>query len=148
VTTQVYPAVLVKDAGAPPDAPIGVVFPDLPGCTSQGDDPRHAAEMAIEALAAHVEAMVADGEGLPEPSAPGTAPDWLDPRESEVLAHVLVPVELPGRSMRVNITMDEGLLHRVDRAAEKDGLTRSGLLAEAARSWLRRGAERPRRRRA
>jgi predicted RNase H-like HicB family nuclease len=148
VTTQVYPAILVKDAGAATDAPIGVVFPDLPGCTSQGDDPRHAAEMALEALALHAEAMVADGEALPEPSAPGTLPDWLDPAESEVVAHLLVPVELPGRSVRVNITMDEGLLQRVDRAAASHGFTRSGLLAEAVRDWLKPEKDRSRRRRA
>jgi predicted RNase H-like HicB family nuclease len=148
VTTQVYPAILVKDAGAAAGAPIGVVFPDLPGCTSQGDDPRHAAEMALEALALHAEAMVADGEALPEPSAPGTLPDWLDPAESEVVAHLLVPVELPGRSVRVNITMDEGLLQRVDRAAASHGFTRSGLLAEAVRDWLKPEKDRSRRRRA
>jgi predicted RNase H-like HicB family nuclease len=148
VTTQVYPAILVKDAGAAAGAPIGVVFPDLPGCTSQGDDPRHAAEMALEALALHAEAMVADGELLPEPSAPGTLPDWLDPAESEVVAHLLVPVELPGRSVRVNITMDEGLLQRVDRAAASHGFTRSGLLAEAVRDWLKPEKDRSRRRRA
>jgi predicted RNase H-like HicB family nuclease len=147
MTTQVYPAILLKDIGVA-DATIGVVFPDLPGCTSQGDDPRHAAELALEALAAHAEAMVADGEALPEPSAPGTVPDWLDPRESEIVAHLLVPLELPGRSVRVNITMDEGLLQRVDRAADAQGFTRSGLLAEAARSWLRRGRRPVQRRRA
>jgi predicted RNase H-like HicB family nuclease len=147
VTTQVFPAILIRDAGVA-DAPIGVVFPDLPGCTSQGDDPRHAAEMALEALAAHAEAVIADGEALPEPSAPGTVPDWLDPTESEVLAHLLVPVELPGRSVRVNITLDEGLLQRVDRAATAQGFTRSGLLAEAARNWLARGKQAPKRRRA
>lgn len=148
MTTQVYPAILVKDAGAPADAPIGVVFPDLPGCTSQGDDTRQAALMAIEALATHAEAMVADGEELPEPSPPGTVADWLDPSESELVAHVLVPLELPGRSVRVNITMDEGLLQRVDRAAAGHGFTRSGLLAEAARTWLKHDRKPPGRRRA
>jgi predicted RNase H-like HicB family nuclease len=147
VTTQVYPAILVKDAGAPADAPIGVVFPDLPGCNGQGYDARHASVMALEALATHAEALVADGEDLPEPSAPGLIPDWLDPAESEVIAHVLVPLELPGRSVRVNITIDEGLLQRVDRAAASHGFTRSGLLAEAVRTWLRRDREPPRRRR-
>lgn len=148
MTTQVYPAILVRDSGAPPEAPIGVVFPDLPGCTSQGDDPRHAAEMALEALATHAESMVADGEELPPPSAPGTVPDWLDTAESEIVAHLLVPVELPGRSVRVNITFDEGLLQRVDRAASQHGFTRSGLLAEAARNWLKREKEPSKRRRA
>lgn len=73
MTTPVYPALLIRDAGAPPGARIGVVFPDLPDCTSQGDDARQAAVMAIEALATHAEAMVADGEDLPEPSAPRRA---------------------------------------------------------------------------
>lgn len=148
MTTQVYPALLIRDVGALADAPIGVVFPDLPGCTSQGDDLRQAAEMAMEALALHAEAMVADGEALPEPSVPGAVPDWLDPRESEVVALLLVPLELPGRVVRVNITLDESLLQRVDRAANAHGFTRSGLLAEAARSWLRQGRGKPKRRRA
>lgn len=139
MTTRVYPALLVKDAGTGETAGIGVVFPDFPGCVSQGDDFAHAAEMALEALAVHVEGMVEDGEELPEPSVPGTVPDWLDPAETVVLAQVLVPVELPGRSVRVNITMDENLLRRADRAAEAQGMTRSGLLAQAVRDWLRDG---------
>jgi predicted RNase H-like HicB family nuclease len=136
VTTQVYPALLVKDAAADGSPAIGVVFPDLPGCVSQGDTPQQAAEMALEALALHIESMVQDGETLPPPSAPGTVPDWLDPTETTVLTHLLVPVEMPGRSVRVNITMDESLLQRADRAAATHGLTRSGLLAEAVRNWL------------
>ncbi len=147
MTTRVYPALLVKDAGAGEDAPVGVVFPDLPGCVSQGDDLHHAAEMAMEAVALHVEGMVEDGDELPKPSAPGTVPDWIDPAETTVLAHLLVPVELPGRSVRVNITMDENLLQRADRAAAARGMTRSGLLAEAVRSWLRQDGPTGRRRR-
>ncbi len=42
----------------------------------------------------------------------------------------------PGRSVRVNVTMDENLLQRADRAASQHCLTRSGLLAEAVRAWL------------
>jgi predicted RNase H-like HicB family nuclease len=57
VTTRVYPALLIKDNAAK-DTGIGVVFPDLPGCVSQGDTPQHAAEMALEALALHIESMV------------------------------------------------------------------------------------------
>ncbi|HYF08146.1 MAG TPA: type II toxin-antitoxin system HicB family antitoxin [Acetobacteraceae bacterium] len=145
MTTRIYPALLIADKGRA-DAPIGVVFPDLPGCVSQGDDPQQAAEMALEALALHIEAMVQDGEDLPDPSPPGTIPDWINPRETRVLTHLLVPVELPGRSVRVNITMDENLLQRADRAAAAQGMTRSGLLAEAVRTWLRDGQRGKRRR--
>lgn len=144
MTTRVYPALLVRDAAAEA-GDLGVVFPDLPGCVSAGDTPQHAAEMALEALALHVESMVEDGEALPEPSAPGTVPEWLDPAETQVVTSLLVPVELPGRSVRVNITMDEGLLQRADRAAAAQGMTRSGLFAEATRAWLRE-SRKPRRR--
>jgi predicted RNase H-like HicB family nuclease len=137
VTARVYPALLIRDVGAEPDASVGVVFPDLPGCVSEGDTLQQAAEMALEALALHVEGMVEDGDPLPEPSAPGIIPDWIDAAETRVLAHLLVPVDVPGRSVRVNITMDEALLQRADLAASKHGLTRSGLLAEATRAWLR-----------
>jgi predicted RNase H-like HicB family nuclease len=137
LATRVYPALLVRDLVEAADTGLGVVFPDLPGCVTQGDTPQHAAEMALEALALHVESMVEGGEALPEPSPPGAVPDWVDPTETMVLTHLLVPVELPGRSVRVNITMDENLLQRADRAASEHGMTRSGLLAEAVRAWLR-----------
>jgi len=135
--TRFYPALLVGDVSGPADAGLGVVLPDLPGCVTQGDTPQHAAEMALEALALHIESMVEDGEALPEPSPPNAVPDWVDPAETTVVTHLLVPVELPGRSIRVNITMDENLLQRADRAASEQGMTRSGLLAEAVRAWLR-----------
>jgi predicted RNase H-like HicB family nuclease len=136
MTTRVYPALLIQDQGTT-ESSIGVVFPDLPGCVSQGDTPQQAAEMALEVLALHIEGMVEDGDALPEPSPPGLVPDWIDPKETRVLTNLLVPVELPGRSVRVNITMDENLLQRADRAAAVMGMTRSGLLAEAVRVWLR-----------
>jgi metal-responsive CopG/Arc/MetJ family transcriptional regulator len=46
----------------------------------------------------------------------------------------LVPVTLPGRAHRVNITMDEGLLHEIDAVADN----RSRFLADAARAELAR----------
>lgn len=139
MATRVYPALLVKDLPETADGGIGVVFPDLPGCVTQGDTPQHAAEMALEALALHIESMVEAGEALPDSSPLDAVPDWIDPAETKVLTHLLVPVELPGRSIRVNITMDENLLQRADRAASEHGMTRSGLLAEAVRTWLRDG---------
>jgi hypothetical protein len=48
----------------------------------------------------------------------------------------LVPYAPPARAARINITLDESLLGRVDRAAEAVGETRSGYLAGAARRRL------------
>jgi hypothetical protein len=47
----------------------------------------------------------------------------------------LVP-ELSGRAVRVNITLNEGLLARFDKAAGAEGETRSGYIAQAVRERL------------
>ena len=48
----------------------GVYWPDLPGCTSLGDDLQHAERMAVEALSLHIFGMEADGDTLPPPTIP------------------------------------------------------------------------------
>ena len=48
----------------------------------------------------------------------------------------VVPVMLPEKAERINITIDSGLLRRVDRAAELSGETRSGFVAQALRERL------------
>lgn len=40
---------------------------------------------------------------------------------------------VPAKAVRINVTIEEGLLARIDRAAKRKGLTRSALLAEGAR---------------
>jgi len=91
-----YPAIIVRDRGAPANVAFGVVFPDLSGCTSMGDTAQEAAANAAEALALHIEGMIEEGETIPVPSALGVVPDWLAELEgNEVVAHVLVPVEIP-----------------------------------------------------
>ncbi|MCJ2060663.1 type II toxin-antitoxin system HicB family antitoxin [Methylobacterium sp. J-048] len=58
-------------------------------------------------------------------------------RENSADAMVaLIQVELPGRAVRVNISMEEGLLRRIDRAAEATGESRSAFLAQAAKARL------------
>ena len=132
-----YRALLVQDEGEGPDAGYGVVFPDLPGCTSIGSTRMEAAKHAAEALAGHVALLVEAGEVLPKASdVDAPLPDWLE-GAGRVAAEVLVPVEIPGRAVRANITVDEGLLRRIDTAAQAMGNTRSGFLAEAARAWFR-----------
>lgn len=131
-----YRALLVQDDGDGPADGFGVVFPDLPGCTNGGSTKMEAARNAAEALAGHVAMVVEAGGHLPGPSeVGGSLPDWLEPAGA-IVAEVLVPGELPGRSVRANITVDKGLLRQVDSAAREPGNTRSGFLAEAAREWF------------
>ena len=56
---------IIEEAG--PDHAVGVWFPDLPGCTSAGDDIDEALRNAPEALELHAESSEADGKPLPRP---------------------------------------------------------------------------------
>ena len=116
----------------------GVYFPDVPGCTSAGATVQEAARNAEEALQAHLDLTVEHGELIPEPSE-------LDAIVAEAgvveAARVLLRAEVPGRSVRVNITLPEELLAAVDRYAARSGYTRSGLLAQAVRERMQRDRE-------
>ena len=132
---KVYPAVITKAEGED----YGVVFPDLPGCVTTGETIGEAAKMAIEALAGHVGTMVEADEPVPEPAALDTPlPDWLADIAGKVIATpvLLVPVEIPSRSVRINISLDDALLARLDRAAAAENETRSGFIARAVRELL------------
>ena len=135
---QFYRACIEAD-----DAPgYSVFFPDFPGCTSAGDTVQDAARNAIEALALHVEGEIAADQAVPPPSAPDAPlPDWAaddDADRAGIVATVLIPLEAAGRTVRVNITMDEGLLGRLDAAAAAAGTSRSGFIAEVVRERMSR----------
>lgn len=96
--------------------------------------------MAAEALAGHLRLTLEHNELVPEPVAPDAPlPDWLD-EPGEVPAasfiRVLVPVELPGKAQRLNISLEESLVARIDSAATARGMSRSAFLAEGARRLL------------
>lgn len=132
---QFYPALLVKDRGSP--GPVAVIFPDFPGCSTNGPTSKEAAASAVEVLAMVVAEMAEENEAVPAPSAVGIVPDWLAAEEgSEVIGYLMVPIEMPGENVRVNVTLDKGLLHRIDTRAEVEGYTRSGFLAQAAREYM------------
>ena len=56
---------IIEDAG--PDHAVGVWFPDLPGCTSAGDDVDEALRNAPEALELYAESFAADDKPMPRP---------------------------------------------------------------------------------
>jgi predicted RNase H-like HicB family nuclease len=74
---------VVEDGG--PGKAVGVWFPDLPGCFSDGDDVDEALRNADEALALYAEAEAIEGRALPHPRTlsvlrddPAAAPDIRD----------------------------------------------------------------------
>jgi predicted RNase H-like HicB family nuclease len=124
MATVFYPAIVERSANG-----YSVFFPDLPGCTSAGATVHEAAANAEEAVAGHILVTAQHGEGLPEPSAIEAVE--RDPDVDEV-ARLLVRAERPGKAVRLNITLDEGLVAAIDRVAKN----RSGFLADAARVAL------------
>jgi predicted RNase H-like HicB family nuclease len=114
----------------------GVSFPDFPGCTTIGDSLDEAVAKAAEVLAFHVEGLAEDGP-LPTPRTLAVLrKDAAFRRDAKDALLALVPYEPPAKAVRLNISLDESLLARVDRAAAAAGETRSGFLAEAARRRL------------
>lgn len=107
----------------------GVFFPDLPGCTSGGDDLEQAITHAGEALTLHLAGMVEDGEAFPNP----TPFDKLviDPA-CDTYAIALIEARQPSRKVRINVMMDAKLLEEIDAVASN----RSLFLSKAARGAL------------
>ena len=66
---RTYCALVYKE----PDSDYGIVFPDLPGCTSGGRTFAEARELAREALALRLEGMAAAGDEIPPPSSANAA---------------------------------------------------------------------------
>jgi predicted RNase H-like HicB family nuclease len=119
----------------------GIAFPDLPGCAAMGDTPDIAWRNAIAALADWV-AEVGGPEAAPQPRALEALRNDTEVRETllEGASFITVPLLIEsGRSVRANISMDQGVLAAIDTAAEARGLTRSSFLASAAMEKIRAG---------
>ncbi|MBN9496115.1 MAG: type II toxin-antitoxin system HicB family antitoxin [Alphaproteobacteria bacterium] len=114
-----------------------VFFPDLPGCASGGDTIDEAIGNAHEALNLHLSGMAADNDPIPEPSP--FEDIEVDPEVREV-ARVLIPAEISGRTVRLNISLDEGIVALADRKATARGYTRSGYIAALIRDDATRSA--------
>lgn len=127
-----YIAVVHKD----PKSEFGISFPDFPGCITAGKNIDDAKDMAQEALLLHIQGMVEDGEQLPAPSKLEEIMD--DPDFADAAAYLVVEVPDTGQqTVRVNITLPEITLKRIDTEAKKRGMTRSSFLVHAAQSTLK-----------
>lgn len=125
-----FPIVIHKDPGSD----YGVTIPDVPGCFSAGETVEEALDNVQEALSLHFEALVADGDPLPQGSAIDTHlndPDYAGGVWA-VVDFDITPYL--GKSIRFNATLPEHLLHRIDDYVRNhpDQKSRSGFLAAAA----------------
>jgi predicted RNase H-like HicB family nuclease len=115
-----------------PGDPAGyrATFPDLPDCTAEGADLGELLVKARQALLAKLEAIEGAGESWPTATPiekivtpPGAMPIPID-----------VAVDDP--PIRVNVSLGERLVQRLDAAAEARGMTRSGFIAQSVRASL------------
>jgi len=119
------------------DGTYGASFPDFPGATTVAGDLDTLYRKAAEVLAFHVGGMAEDGDDIPTPrTLDALRRDPAFRADSEGALVGLVEADLPGKAVRVNVTIEEGLLRRIDQAAQATGESRSGFLARAAKARL------------
>jgi predicted RNase H-like HicB family nuclease len=126
MTTIIFPALAQTEAAGGYHA----TFPDLPGCTASGATIADLLVTARTSLAEKLKALSDNGESWPD----ATPLEAVQTSPGAVL--LLIDIEVDDPPTRVNISIGERLLRRIDAAAQKAGMTRSGFLAQAARVSL------------
>ena len=115
-----------------------VVFPDLPGCITAGDDFDDAYKMAHDALTGHIHVLQKDGDIVPEPRTleeiQKNWPDWDEWKNN--YQFVIVPIALiplQDKNIRIDVTIPSSLISRIDQVTNN----RSAFLREAAEAMLK-----------
>lgn len=122
---MLFPIVVRKKS----DNSYGVTMPDFPGCFTAGAT----FDEAISRVQKAVESHLAKDNKIPEPSTVESLANKLD-YDGRLLVMVDIDVSaFEPRAKRVNISIPENLLHEIDSFAKKQGLSRSGFLAQAAK---------------
>lgn len=117
-----YPAVLEKAA----KKTFAVWLPDFPDCVAAGTSQEQAIEKAQHRLGQLVESMAENDVELP----PATTLEAI-PRPKDFIAFVMVKVEPPNPSERVNVYLPKKLIARADARAAELGMSRSSFFGFA-----------------
>lgn len=122
---MLYPVYVHKDEGSA----YGLTFPDFPGCFSAADQIEDLPHMAQEAVEVYF-----DGEDI-EAQPPSAPEQWAHDARFAGGYWMLVEIDLSKisrRPMRLNISLPEHLVRRIDDYAKTHHLSRSGFIAKAA----------------
>lgn len=127
---QHYVAVIIKNK----NSDYGVLFPDFSGCITAGKTLEEAKSMADEALQFHIDGMVEDGSEIPS----ATTLDHARKKYKKAAVLLTVPVRVPTKATRINITIDEKLLRKLDRYISSHRVeNRSAFFAKAIEATCR-----------
>lgn len=126
MTTILFIALVKGDQVAGYDA----TFPDVPECQAAGRDLAELLVKAREALTARLEALEQAGEAWPTP----TPIEQVTVPVGSMAIPVDIAIDDP--PIRVNVSLGERLVQRLDAAAEAKGMTRSGFIAQSVRATL------------
>ena len=110
----------------------GVIFPDFLGCVSVGKNLEEAEEMAQEALQFHIDGMLKDGEELPK----AKTLDEVKKKYKKVEIFAMISVKIKTKATRINITIDEKLLRKLDKFLLNRDETRSSFFAKSIENSL------------
>ena len=129
-----FPVVLHTDDGRH----YGVTVPDLPGCFSGGDTIDQALDSVREAIDLHLEGLTENGTEIPAPQ-----PIEEHQANPDLAGGIWAVVDVDtmkyeGKAEKINITLPRRLLAQIDEYVQAHGESRSGFLAEAARTAMRR----------
>lgn len=122
-------------------ATLSLEFPDLPRLTVKSGDLNDARAKASVALRARLVELEENGRDPPAASSFQAVMEALFVKGLGTDFNGLVEIEAappPAKTVRVNISLEEAMLARIDRAAAARHMTRSGYLAELARADMER----------
>ncbi len=126
-----YIAVVHKDSATE----YGVSFPDFPGCVTGAGSIDSVKELSVEALSGHIKTMQEFSEKIPRPSKLDDV--VADPDYADAVAFLIVSIPgLKTKTVRVNITLPEDVLHQIDVTAKNRGMSRSSFLTHAAQNLI------------
>jgi predicted RNase H-like HicB family nuclease len=134
MTQRVYYGTVCEGGGT-----FGIVFLDFLGCVSAGDTLEEVIVNGHEALQGHIEAMVADGETIPDPSAvtiDRTERELDDPGEpiddERWIEVVPIVVDVPDQLDTIPVPVQASLIAEIGKIAHDN----QAFIAEAIRRRL------------
>lgn len=99
-----------------------VMFPDLPGLVSMGDNYDETCRMAHEGLASHIDFLMSEGDDVPPPRTleeiERTWEDWHEWEGGKFLAVPIGYYPLAAKPKRINVVLDGNLVDRLDKITD------------------------------